>query len=847
MDMKISTLIGIVLTATAMRRFGDLGPLIGESSYYALLLIGGTLVAVSAKTRTVPSLEWPGWLTATGALIALWCAFVAEPAAVLLAIVGASAHIAHRSARWQKHSSRLFLLALTLVVTWGATRSADALALMRVDLSTFASSFTLLLRMIGVDADAGGALVVFPGMTSDLSLLMTPFTLGLSVHGAIAAIAALFLWSGGGAARSFWRPGAYLISATFLRVLLVCVLSALLEIAQDYDEVHFPMDALLDWRYGLAVDIVVATVFSFLVIPVAPRAAANERRTPPLRLATLTAAAVVVGVLFASDRILDTMGSQKPGRIAIDEGHSLWEATDMALGRDNYGTESGYNFRVLVNWLESGYGTVRRLYDPITRPNLDSFDVFIVKTPTRRFTHQERKAISEWVAAGGGLVLIGDHTNVFGTSTVLNEIAEPFGFHYDFDCIFDHVKRYEQVYRTEAHLRSHPILAGMDFLRYEVGCSINIDSPRTRAVAVGRGIKSQPIDYRVSNFYPKPKDTLGLRVGSFPQVATRAFGSGRVVAISDSTLFSTFSLCTPGRREIVEGMIGYANRRDPGGWLRSLLNILAFGGLAALLFLLRGQPWILTTFLLVAVLGSARFSTTFAETILASAHPRPAAGIEGREVLFHRSNGVDWAVEEFIQDHEKTYDLFYQFVSRTGQFPRLVDDFDDCISSDAPLVLIDPDRRTEAELRALTESIKNGRNVILMESRENDVVTALCEKAGMTLTAQGASDVLATGLLTPSGPIDFKVAKPTTARQIEGGSAFLSERRLHPDATSFAAVVGAVSPLGHGHVAVITCGRRFANQEYGYSYSSIPDQGQRRLFEVQYQLLAAASHTEVSR
>lgn len=53
-------------------------------------------------------------------------------------------------------------------------------------------------------------------------------------------------------------------------------------------------------------------------------------------------------------------------------------------------------------------------------------DVLVFKTPTEPFTDEEVSTIERFVDQGGGLFLIGDHTNLFGMSTYLNKVAAPF-------------------------------------------------------------------------------------------------------------------------------------------------------------------------------------------------------------------------------------------------------------------------------------------------------------------------------------------------------------------------------------------------------------------------------------
>jgi hypothetical protein len=479
------------------------------------------------------------------------------------------------------------------------------------------------------------------------------------------------------------------------------------------------------------------------------------------------------------------------------------------------------------------------LYDPITPATLDDFDVLIVKTPTRVFDAAERRAVHDWVKRGGGLVLIGDHTNVFGTSSILNALAEPFGFHYDYDCLFEEAHRFEENYLVEPQLARHPVLRPLEAVRFEVGCSIDIDSLDTRALIVGRGLKSQPIDYRVSNFYGKPRDQSQMRFGPFAQLAVRPSGSGRVVAVADSTLFSTFSICIPGRRELVEGMVAYVNRTDVGENVRRVARALGLAAFGAALLLMRGRGLFAASASALLVAGAMRASISASEEWLYPGHPASPAGVQSRELWFERSDGVDWAVERFIQDHDKTYDLFFQYAARTGQFPRIVEGLDACLAGDAPLVLLDPDASDAASVPAVLEHVRRGRSVIVIESRPSAFVDALASAAGISVSAP-ASDSTTVRLLSAYGPTAGAHAHPP-ARELSGGEPLLVAELARDGEPRRRTIVGTHVALGTGHLALITAGACFTNAEHGYSFSQVPDADRRRLYEFQFDLLAAAS------
>lgn len=82
--------------------------------------------------------------------------------------------------------------------------------------------------------------------------------------------------------------------------------------------------------------------------------------------------------------------------------------------------------------------------------------MLVLKTPTREYSLGEINAIQRFVRRGGGLLLIGEHTDVFGTGTHLNAVAERFGFRFRFDCLFGVDSVFEEHWNRP--LTPHPIL-----------------------------------------------------------------------------------------------------------------------------------------------------------------------------------------------------------------------------------------------------------------------------------------------------------------------------------------------------------------------------------------------------
>lgn len=118
-------------------------------------------------------------------------------------------------------------------------------------------------------------------------------------------------------------------------------------------------------------------------------------------------------------------GIKKQGRILIDEGHSDWEWTTKKFDTEWYGRQSTYNYYSLAQYLKKFYSVEQKI-ENLTDSLLVNYDILMIKTPTEPFSNDEINSIKKFVTYGGGLFLVGDHTNVFGITTNLNPIATEF-------------------------------------------------------------------------------------------------------------------------------------------------------------------------------------------------------------------------------------------------------------------------------------------------------------------------------------------------------------------------------------------------------------------------------------
>ncbi len=298
-----------------------------------------------------------------------------------------------------------------------------------------------------------------------------------------------------------------------------------------------------------------------------------------------------------------------------------WEPTIRPYDTDWYGQESAYNYYCLYEYLghyfemtrlehpdRDGAQKRRSLMSPrITNSLLRNFDCLVLKVPTLDYEPEEIEAIKRFVERGGGLLLIGEHTDVFGTGRHLNSVAREFGFQFRHDCLFGIASVFDQAYEPPA--TPHPIVQYMPRLNFATSGSIDPGSSSGRAAIRSTGLWSLPADYHADNYYPQVEWRPDMRYGAFVQLWSTRHGEGRVAAFADSTILSNFSAFQPGKAELMLGMVEWLNHSDSIANPRLILFTLAGALGIAAIWLVRGWSgsWVA---LLAVVVGTFAASSS---------------------------------------------------------------------------------------------------------------------------------------------------------------------------------------------------------------------------------------------
>ncbi len=443
-------------------------------------------------------------------------------------------------------------------------------------------------------------------------------------------------------------------------------------------------------------------------------------------------------------------------------------------------------------------------------------------TSIPRYDPEEIEAIERFVEQGGGLLLVGEHTNVFNTGTHINDIAKVFGFSFRYDCLFDIDTIYTQLYNLP--LVPHPIIQSMPLFNFAVSCSIDPGRSPDRVVIRSTSLKNLLADYHASNFYPQVEDKTEMQYGAFVQLLTTRHAAGRVVAFTDSSVFSNFATFEPGKAELMLGMLEWLNHRaapkERYSFVFSAVGIMLLaGGLA--LCRRPNVSWLI-------VVSAGVFGWAIAVMSTRAIHkysmPLPKAVRPMVEVVVDRTVcDAPLSKSGFITGTRDGFGIFERWILRLGYFTSRKRGTD-ALSGEL-IVFPHPNRTVTSEFREdLVNYVASGGKVLIFDSPENTESTAnsLLYPFGLNVNRSARIN----GQL--KAPEGWPIIKIDSVFQIEAGEPIMSVVN---------ATVAARVRHSKGTVTVIGFGSRLADAYMGVIGDVVPDDQLRKVFDLQFMIL----------
>ena len=549
----------------------------------------------------------------------------------------------------------------------------------------------------------------------------------------------------------------------------------------------------------------------------------NRNRTIAMLIVFLFVFSLVGAFVFQDP------GSRKKGRILIDEVHSDWEDTTRELDKEWYGMLSTYNYYSWAEWLDKYYTVDRNIDNYLTSNLLDNYDILILKCPTNLYTDKEVDDIIKWVENGGGLYLIGDHTNVFGMNYYLNQVSENFGITFKTDATYELGTGSTSIYKPDV-IFPHPIVQNMDQFDFLTSCTLS--APITSEnVIIGNRLISEPGTYSTENFFRESTGGIpDFEYGLLLQVVAVKHGKGRVVAFTDSTCFSNFCMFMDGYKSFNLGTMEYLNRVNTYSYFNNVFAGIAIAALILSIYLLRKEKKMMTIFLFLIIgLFSFSIATPIFSYINSVNYPLPSAHSDYTKVCFdgeHSDSVITYRPSLEFYDSHKLYGTFFVWTQRVGCIPSLEKTLDKAINEGDVVVIINPVKSFEKEeTDAITAYIKNGGRVLLMDSILNTDSTAneLLQNFNISLSYKTSDHMLHRYNDTESNLSIGNISIPYLT--INGGKdVFVTEK----NETSIAVV-----EIGKGKIAVVVDSYTFSNKVMGGAFTE-PDESLRQIYNTEF-------------
>ena len=224
------------------------------------------------------------------------------------------------------------------------------------------------------------------------------------------------------------------------------------------------------------------------------------------------------------------MSNSRGCKVAYVE-HGKWANADAEWNLDHVTIRSAYAYSELAKLLSA-----ERL--SLTDLNAQYREAWMV-TPTNPLSAEELSGLRSWVNQGGSLIIVTDHTDVFGHGRVANQILTPLGMSTDYTAFFP----------TEEDDQAKNGWFG----NYQMRTTTTFRGYGIFPLITARWFNEAP-DYSTKNFFGRLRATGEDEHMRRVVAGVRPYGRGRIVLMADSTMFSNFATYAPDSLRIAAGL-----------------------------------------------------------------------------------------------------------------------------------------------------------------------------------------------------------------------------------------------------------------------------------------------------
>jgi len=385
------------------------------------------------------------------------------------------------------------------------------------------------------------------------------------------------------------------------------------------------------------------------------------------------------------------------------------------------------------------YTTVREIRT-LTETTLSQASVFVVSNLNISFSKQEQAIIWDFVHKGGSLLVIGDHTNVGGMQSPLNELLSPVGIQYRFDAALPFDEKLKWL--TCTHLLYHPITAPLISpaeLQYGIGASLQLSST-SFPIIVGSSVLSD--DGNLSNgdiaYLGDYEYNKGEQLGDVILVAGAYYGEGKVLVFGDTSSFQNAAL--PFSYRFVQSSFAWLHNQQTGttSMFQTGVSLMLLIG-AVLVFWFFKNPTISFAWFPLLLCIALLLSISLNPLSLTTTTPDLSDNI----VYIDRSHGERFSMESFT---DNSVNGLIVNLERNNFLPLLLSDFskEEIAKSDLIIFNAPTAAFTADEVTFLQSYMTNGGVVLLATGYED-------KEASLPLLQAFAMDIEP----TPLGPVPY--------------------------------------------------------------------------------------------
>lgn len=418
-----------------------------------------------------------------------------------------------------------------------------------------------------------------------------------------------------------------------------------------------------------------------------------------------------------------------PGQVVIYGAEPA--ATFNNPSFDLLGVGNSGMYGMLAKYVGSrGYGVTVIGTEDGLNDAMDGVRLLIVISPTSVFSPKTHERIWQFVAGGGGLLVMGDHTDIYGMMASLNTLLGPINTEFNFDSGYPSRAAWRYSYESFRHPVTRSLDGANASLQYGTGATLSLSHP-AYPVVTGKYAFSDKGDYLnggAGAFLGDNIYTPDERLGDLALVVAAEHGAGRVLVLGDTSTFQNIAL--PYSHQFVSDSLSWLSSRGPFRhqtilYFSVFLLALAAAALIAARQIKQPIPMTITTATLTAGL---LISVAVGPAAPGSA---PAAG--------HRVAYVDAShVGDFKLRHweDESIDGLLVNLSRNGYLPFVMREFsEEWLKASELFVSVSPLRAYSTdEERALRDFIdKGGLAVVAVGYEESAASRAMLARLGFRI------------------------------------------------------------------------------------------------------------------